>query len=176
MTKRKRSVADGRAMLGLAAAALYGAGLAGCATIDGSASPEAAPASITYETGPCFGACPVYRVTVTVDGQGWFEGRRFTAVDGERRFSLSRAQYEAFARHLSPLRPDTGSIRYSGENCTMMATDMPSASVEWKDPGGSVQNLYFYFGCDMEKNRALAERLRAAPELLPIAAFVRPAK
>ena len=149
--------------------------LAACATVPDPA-PGSPVESLSYETGPCFGACPVYRVTVTADGQGKFEGRRFTAVQGERRFTLTRAQFDAFAHQLAPLRPSTGIVRYSGETCERMATDLPSADVEWKAADGSGQGLYFYFGCDMEKNRAMAERLRAAPERLPIADFIKSSK
>jgi len=66
------------------------------------------PDSIAYETGPCFGACPVLRVSVRPDGSGIFEGRQHTV----------------------------------------------------------------YHGCDMEKNRAIAERLRRAPTLLPISGMI----
>ena len=131
------------------------------------------PESISFETGPCFGACPVYTVTVYSDGRGLFEGRRFTAVDERRDFRITPAEYRAFARHLEPLRPASGSVRYSGEACAMMATDLPSADVKWRSRGGAGQELYFYFGCDMEKNRAIAERLRKAPDLLPIAVYIR---
>ena len=61
--------------------------------------------TIVFETGPCFGACPVYRVTVNSDGSGTFEGRRFTAVDRHARLPVTPAQYRAFARQLAPLRP-----------------------------------------------------------------------
>jgi hypothetical protein len=139
--------------------------LPACATVppaDGRA------ASISYETGPCFGACPVYRVTVNADGTGTFEGRRFTAVTGERRFALTPGQFRAFAAQLAPIRPASGDLRYSGPPlCRSMATDLPSAEVTWRSGAGE-QRLYFYYGCDMQRNRALAERLTAAPGLLPI--------
>ena len=128
--------------------------------------------SISYETGPCFGACPVYRVTVSPDGTGTFEGRRFTAVTGERSFRLTPEQYRAFAAHLAPLRPAEGSVRLAGEACTVLATDLPSAEVTWFSQIGSSQSYYLYYGCDMEKNAAAAERLRRAPSLLPIAEMI----
>jgi hypothetical protein len=147
--------------------------LAACVTVQ----PDVAgglPQSIVYETGPCFGACPVYTVTVGADGQGLFEGRRFTTVVGERRFSVTPAQYRAFAEQLAPLRPANGSIRYdTPPACTQMATDMPSVNVTWRSGNGEEQGLYYYFGCDMEARRAMAERLRAAPPLLPIVGFIR---
>jgi uncharacterized protein DUF6438 len=145
--------------------------MAACATVP-QAEAGRPVERLTYETGPCFGACPVYRVTIARDGEGLFEGRRFTAVTGERRFRVTPAQFEAFARQLAPLRPAAGDRRYSGESCASMATDLPSAEVIWDARGGGRQSLYFYYGCDMERNRAIAERLSAAPSLLPIGDFI----
>jgi Domain of unknown function (DUF6438) len=143
------------------------AGLGGCMTVpDGPIAIETD--SISYETGPCFGTCPVYRLTVSPDGTGTFEGRRFTAVTGERSFRVTPDQYRAFAAQLAPLRPAEGSVRMSGEACRQMATDLPSAEVTWFSQIGNSQSYYFYYGCDMEQNRAIAERLTRAPELLPI--------
>jgi hypothetical protein len=151
-------------IFGAAAAALLAGG---CMTVpEGPIAIESD--SISYETGPCFGACPVFKVSVSPDGTGTFEGRQHTAVTGERSFRLSPEQYRAFAAHLAPLRPAEGSVRLSGEACAQMATDLPSAGVTWFSQIGNSQNYYFYYGCDMEKNRAIAERLRRAPSLLPI--------
>ncbi len=129
--------------------------------------------TISYETGPCFGACPVFLVTVDSDGSGAFEGRRFTAVTGRRTFRITPAQFRAFAARLEPLRPASGSVRYSGSPlCRSMATDLPSVDVKWRSRRGE-QHLYFYYGCDMQERQAMAERLRRATELLPISPFVR---
>ncbi len=150
-------------MMALAAAAV----LAGCTTM--TERPIAIESdSISYETGPCFGACPVFKVSVAPDGTGTFEGRQHTAVTGERSFRITPAQYRAFAAQLAPLRPAEGSVRLSGEACAQMATDLPSAEVTWFSQIGNSQSYYFYYGCDMEKNAAIAERLRRAPALLPI--------
>jgi hypothetical protein len=146
---------------------------AACAADLAAPASQAEPQSISYETGPCFGACPVYRLEVASDGSGKFEGRRFTAVEGERHFQISPAQYRAFADHLAPVRPQSGEVRYStGDECTAVATDMTSASVTWRGSNGSSQSLYYYFGCQLNDGGALAERMRAAPGLLPIATFI----
>ena len=146
-------------------------GVAACTTVPDRPIPIESD-SISYETGPCFGACPVYRVTVSPDGTGTFEGKRFTAVTGERSFRLTPEQYRAFAAQLAPLRPAEGSVRMSGEACRQMATDLPSAEVTWFSQIGNSQSFYFYYGCDMERNRAIAERLTEAPRLLPIQAMI----
>ena len=128
--------------------------------------------SISYETGPCHGFCPVFRVSVSPDGSGTFEGRQHTAVTGERRFRISPEQYRAFAAQLAPLRPAEGSVRLEGEGCAQMATDLPSAEVTWYSQIGNSQSLHLNYGCDREKNRATAERLRRAPSLLPIGEMI----
>jgi hypothetical protein len=129
-----------------------------------------APESITYRSGACFGRCPIYEVTVRSDGHATFNGINFTTVRGTRDFRVTPAQYRAFARHLTPIRPVRGSVDYNGSRCRVMATDMPSADVTWRSRRGE-QRLHFYYGCDPEKNRALSRRLRSAPDLLPIQAF-----
>ena len=136
-------------------------------------SPARSPIrSITYEAGPCFGRCPVYSVTIYSNGRATFTGRRFTAVEGIREFRVPAGTWLRFARHLESLRPRRpGEIRYSGDRCRTMATDLPSARVTWTGQGGE-RSLYFYYGCDMERNRALAERLRRAPDLLPLGDFI----
>lgn len=131
--------------------------------------------TIVFEAGPCFGTCPVYRVVVNSNGTGTFEGRRHTAATGTRAFRITPRQYQAFARQLAPLRPARGTIRYAGERCRSTATDLPSAEVTWRSRRGT-QSLYFYYGCDMERNRPIAVRLGAARDLLPIAAFIRAAR
>jgi hypothetical protein len=150
--------------------------LAACVPGGGSGPVAETPRaeSIAYETGRCFGACPVYRVTVDNQGHGTFEGIRFTAAEGTRSFEVTTAQYRAFARQLAPLRPANGAVRYDGPPlCKRMATDLPSVSVTWQDSAAPARSLYFYYGCDMETHKAMAERLRAAPAQLPIAEFIR---
>ena len=147
---------------------------AACAVPAAAQEPTRSPTrSITYETGVCFGRCPVYSVTVHSDGRATFTGRRFTAVTGPREFFVGAGTYLTLARHLEPLRPRReGEVRYSGDRCRVMATDLPSANVVWDGQGGR-RSLYFYYGCDMQKNRAIAQRLRGVPELLPIGDFIR---
>ena len=152
------------------AALIFAAALA--ALPAGAAPPPGAPVeTISFETGPCFGRCPIYRFTISSSGDGRFEGIRFTAFTGARPFHASHAQYRAFARQLEAIRPARGAVRYEGSACRTMATDLPSTQVTWRSRRGT-QSLYFYHGCDMQLNRALAERLNAAPALLPIGDFI----
>lgn len=131
--------------------------------------------SITYETGPCYGRCPVYGVTVRPDGTGVFEGKQHTTVTGARAFRLSKAEYDAFAARLAPYRPEGGEVRYemSTPNCGNAPTDMPSVEVRWTRAIGDMQKLHFYYGCRRD-NAAMAEALGGAAELLPIGALIGP--
>jgi len=156
--------------LALAALAVVG----GCVTAGSAPGDPPDPQRISYETGRCLGACPVYRVTVSADGEGLFEGKRFTAVQGQRAFRVTPDQYRAFASALAPLRPASGSVRYNGPPlCKRLATDLPSVTVTWRGSDGAEQSLFYYYGCDMQETRAMADRLRKAPSQLPIAAYVR---
>lgn len=130
------------------------------------------PPSISYETGACFGRCPIYRVTVSADGRGTFEGRRFTAVEGVRNFRLTRAQYEAFAARLAPYRPrGSEEINHGHPRCRRVATDHPSVSISWMGRRAA-DRLSFYFGCRDPANAAMARTLAEAPGLLPIGDFI----
>ena len=143
--------------------------LTACATAPGGRPIPTEVESIEYETGPCFGACPVYRIALNADGGGLFEGRSATAVTGEHSFRATPEQYRAFAARLAPYRPDEAERRYSGPPlCAQMATDLPSVTVTWHRPDGGSRILYFYYGCDMERYRAMADALRQAPGALPI--------
>jgi hypothetical protein len=157
-------------LVGLTALAALGA----CVTPASGGPASGQVESVAYETGPCFGACPVYRLVVNADGSGVFEGRRFTSVTGQRNFRVTPGQYRDFVRRLEPLRPASGIVRYRGRPlCEMMATDLPSTDVKWRPAVGREQQLYFYHGCDMEKNRPIAERLDRAIEALPVKQFIR---
>lgn len=149
------------------------AALLACLLAFGADAKPRALETISYETGPCFGACPVYKVIVRSDGTGTFEGRRLTSALGSRSFHVSRGTLRTFAARLAALRPARRSMRYEGAACRRTATDLSSAEIVWKRPHAPQQSLYAYFGCDMEANRALFDRIKAVPGLLPIAKLIR---
>ncbi|WP_447728196.1 DUF6438 domain-containing protein [Sphingomonas koreensis] len=125
--------------------------------------------AIEYQTGPCFGRCPVYRFQVSPSGAGSFTGIRFTAVTGQRNFRATPEQAAALAQLLAPYRPATGRTRryaHGEPGCERAATDMPSAEVRWRGRR-STTTLYFDFGCDREANHAMAAAIGNAPDLIP---------
>ena len=154
-----------------------GLALAGCAATHGPGHPIAIERdSITLETGPCHGRCPVFAVTVRPDGNGVFVGKQFTTVTGERSFTLTPAQYRTFEARLAPYRPRSGELRYApGEsNCRNAATDLPSVDVTWTRAIGDSQHLYFYFGCSMGNNQPMRNALGNAADVLPIEVLIGP--
>jgi hypothetical protein len=65
-------------------------------------------------------------------------------------------------------------VRYDRPpHCDMMATDLPSTDVRWRTAEGDEQELYFYHGCDMEKNAPIANRLGKAIDALPVREYIR---
>jgi hypothetical protein len=152
--------------IGVAAFALLGA----CSTVPESVPPPPTAGTvetIRYETGRCFGTCPVFVLTARSDGTATFEGKQFTAVQGVRELTISPASYAEFRNRLQPYRPE-GERRLSTEaECNgRVATDMPSVDITWTAKGPQ-QHLYVHYGCDMERNAAMFEALRRAPEALP---------
>jgi hypothetical protein len=153
--------------------AAIGLALAGCSSREMGGVPEPVAAAaldrIDYEAGPCFGACPVFRFTLTADGKGTFVGMRNTAVAGERLFAVTPAEYRAFADRIAPYRPEMGDRIYQpgSDLCRLVATDMPSVDVQWRTPRKLPQRLYYYFGCDRDKNGTMASALGDAIETLP---------
>lgn len=157
----------------LVAVLLPGLAVAGCTGIIPGGGPAPLPAprqAISYETGPCFGACPVFSFTVRSDGTGVFDGKRFTAVAGTRGFRVTPEQFRAFAAALAPYRPASGELRIAPgtDRCAQVATDLPSTTVHWTgERSAQGERLHFYHGCDMEQNARMADALGNAPDLLP---------
>ncbi|WP_230769353.1 DUF6438 domain-containing protein [Sphingomonas sp. Leaf4] len=131
--------------------------------------------TISYETSPCFGTCPVYMVTIQPDGRGTFEGKRFTAVSGVRSFQATPAQYRAFAAKLQPYRPAQGDrlLQPGQPGCGNAPTDMPSVEVRWSELSGASQKLSYYYGCGAADGGRTGEALRGAISELPVASYIK---
>lgn len=147
------------------------AAVAAVTLASGAQAQRRAVETISYETGPCFGACPVYRVEVSSDGRGVFTGRRFTAVAGERAFRVTPRQYAAFRHRLQALHGH-GTVDLTGPPlCEAMATDLPSVEVRWSGRFRAFV-LRANYGCPSTRNGWMFPHLRQAPADLPIAGFI----
>lgn len=140
-----------------------------------AASPKSrvAPETITYETSPCFGACPVYRVTVSPHGRGVFEGKRFTAVTGTRNFRVDAKTFAEFSRRLRGVRPVGEVLLTEAPLCRAMASDMATIDVRWTG-GRKPAHLAYNLGCDRERYGWKANVLQKAITVLPVARFIGP--
>jgi hypothetical protein len=166
-----------RILLAMAVAVALSACAKTGAKPEGAGGPPPAEAAgvetITYETGPCFGACPVYRITVSSDGNATFTGIRHTQVIGERKFRVTPQQYLTFREQIAPYLPDGGERLYQPGTplCQQVATDLPSVDIRVRK-GSRSSRLYYYYGCDNEKNMTMGEALGNATGALPLDAFV----
>lgn len=129
--------------------------LAGCGTspavADSSAvATSAAPAysRVSLERRPCYGTCPVYRVSVAGDGVVVFEGLqhvdsigRFTGrIDDDRAAALSRLFQELDFFTLAD------KYAYGEPNCPTYATDAPTV-VTAVTVGGRSKTVEHDLGC-----------------------------
>ena len=152
--------------------------LAGVALAAGAVSSAGALAgrpagveTITYERGACHGTCPDYRVTVSSDGRGTFEGVAHVAVTGTRSFRVTKREWAEFSRRLRADRP-VGEVLLTGpEACGMFATDLPTIDVRWSG-AGRPRHLAYNMGCDRQTHGRMARALTSAPQALPIARFI----
>ena len=130
--------------------------LAACAPPNGAtpdtsgATPSAAPAvtRVTLERKPCFGTCPVYRVSVAEDGAVVFEGVRHVAsvgsftgrIDAERVAALARLfeEHDYFALD--------DKYAYGEANCAQYGTDAPTV-ITSVTIGGRTKRVEHDLGC-----------------------------
>ena len=138
--------------------------LLGLAVLFALAVDPAAPARISYSPHHCFGPCPTYSVLVGADGEGIFFGAAHTAVAGERRFRVTGEQFRAFAARLAPLADVADCRHFLGESAPV--------TIRWFGADGSQRRNSLHLICLRLRHPAEAERLRTAPELLPIGDFI----
>lgn len=101
-------------------AALGALALSGCETT--AAQPaDSGPVMITLERTACFGACPVYTVSIDGDGAVIYTGRRFVGVTGERHGQASRADVQALLQAFDAARFESLNDAYRAH-----VTDLPS--------------------------------------------------
>jgi len=94
---------------------------------------------IILERRPCFGACPVYSVTLERGGAVRFEGHRFVADTGVAFGAVPPARADSLFREIEAAGFFGFSDRYSmgDAGCGRYATDLPGAVVEVRRDGRS---------------------------------------
>jgi hypothetical protein len=95
---------------------------------------QVAPAtgSVSLERGPCFGTCPVYKVTVDRSGAVRFEGRRFVADTGVFTGTAPLASVDSLFAELQAAGyfGFADSYRMGQPGCERYATDLPTVITE----------------------------------------------
>ncbi|MEN0652961.1 MULTISPECIES: DUF6438 domain-containing protein [Hyphobacterium] len=140
--------------------------IASCATTtDSGGSGEVR--SITMEDEPCFGFCPVYRITLTPGDAYVLDGQRHTATQG---ISEGQLQTGAFAAAVQAL--ETANFRSLPEDLTYnnpaacpgpQISDMPHTRVTVEYSNGT-HSVHHYHGCSSPDMRGLRETLRGLVE------------
>ncbi|WP_051526500.1 DUF6438 domain-containing protein [Alkanindiges illinoisensis] len=155
-------------------AALMGS-LAACSTpaiTPANSADLANQETIQYTVGPCFGACPVYAVTIRSNGRVEFEGKQHTAVQGTRALSTGMDTYNQVKSRLKPYRPVEGSTETT--QCENQVTDQQTYQIVWKKADGRQTVLNHNRGCLSETNRALNAVMDWLPQKLGIAGWIKP--
>jgi len=98
-------------------------------------------AVITLERGPCFGACPVYRLTVYGDGRVIYEGIRFVKIEGTRTTTVSEEKVRQLVGEFYAVDYFSLNDEYTHAD----ATDMPSATTSITI-GGKTKTVIHYHG------------------------------
>jgi Domain of unknown function (DUF6438) len=104
---------------------------------------------ISLERGPCFGACPVYLLTVFADGTVAYEGRQFVAVEGSHTATLSPDEVEALAQAV--LEADFFEL---ADEYTVQATDLPSITLTVIMDGRTKGVYHYGVGCGTDLDTA----------------------
>jgi hypothetical protein len=132
----------------------------------------AARESVMLERGPCFGTCPVYRVTLGRDGSVRFEGLRFVTDTGVATGTVPAARVDSL---MSELRSAgyfdfADSYRSGDAACPRYATDLPTVITEVRLEGRA-KRIEHDRGC-ADAPAALAQLENRIDEVAGVARWV----
>jgi hypothetical protein len=97
---------------------------------------------ITLERTPCYGPCPVYRVTVLGTGEVEYFGRAHVARAGTHRWRISRRRLQRLAEALERAKY----LRLEDEYTSCGPTDAPGCSISGEYDDGSSKTIVHYHG------------------------------
>ena len=130
---------------------------------------------ITLERGPCFGSCPVYKVTIASDGTVTFEGRNFVKTKGTATGQIKPEDFKKLVDEFEQIKYSSLDDKYErgSPGCPMAATDMPyvRTSIKTNDRAKSVSH---YHGCrESEVLRTLSILERRIDEVAGTARWIK---
>lgn len=103
---------------------------------------------ITLERTPCFGMCPVYKLTISADGRVVFEGRHDVKKIGTAKSKISQQVLRELLAAFEKIGYFDLRDRYNEpeDGCKQWATDNPSAITSIAMRGKS-KRVEHYYGC-----------------------------
>ena len=134
--------------------AFFAALLSACSLLPLSPTPTipvSVPADfhVTIERGPCFGACPVYNLTVGADGSVEYEGIQFVSAEGVRTTRLSQDEVKALVAAVVAADFFQLADRYE-----VQVTDLPSVNTTVTMDGRTKAVYHYGLGCGTEYDEA----------------------
>ena len=113
-----------------------------------TARPAPDSVHLSLERGPCFGTCPVYKVTIEGSGAVLFEGRRFVADSGVSTASVPAERVDSVIAAITAAGFFDFADRYAAGDpgCERYATDLPSAIIQVR-AGGREKRVEHDHGC-----------------------------
>jgi len=103
---------------------------------------------ISLERGPCYGTCPIYKVTVDNHGQVYFVGKRFVAFQS----MMSTVSQEQLQRLIEAI--ESSNYFTLPESYARLATDLPSATTIITMNGKSKRIWHYGLHCNPEYDSA----------------------
>jgi NADH:ubiquinone oxidoreductase subunit E len=95
--------------------------------------------AITLERTPCFGACPVYTVTILQDGTVIYEGTDFVTVAGEQTSQITPETVEVMVEAFE----NAGYFEWNAEYTDQNVTDLPSVTTSVTRDGETHQITHY---------------------------------
>lgn len=133
--------------------------LAACATDNNSVE------AIQVSESACFGACPIYELTVTPDDHYQLDGRRFTRINGYSEGDLAPGSYAQMQTLLENANFFSLPENYTFANPELcpgpQISDMPSITISYTTRRNS-HTVTWYQGCGAPVMRDLRDGLRDA--------------
>ena len=115
---------------------------------------------ITLERTACFGACPIYNLTIFSDGTVQYVGTRFVKKLGSATGRISRRKLRGLIREFDRIDYFNLDDDYTpgSRACPHAPTDMPSAITSFTRKGNT-KTIRHYHGCHEESLTALENKI-----------------
>lgn len=121
--------------------------------------------TVTFERMPCFGTCPVYRVSVSGSGNVSFEGLRNVDSVGTYTGHIDASAVSKLARAFEDAKYFSLQSSYGQANCTPYATDAPRVLTSVTTPDQS-KTIEHDLGCGDKAPSALPDLYRKFDEII----------